>query len=198
MTDRPNHETATATNTERHRDPRRRPPIGSRGAGQALLAEPGGAGRRPAPSARWSSASSPRTPAEWNDPISRRRFLTLMGASLALAGLAGCRAAQRHHHALHPPAREPRPRQAALLRHRHDAGRLRHRPARREPRGPADQARGQPASTPPASARRTRRTRPPSSASTTPTARSRHCSGASPAVRRRDGRDATPRLPAPD
>ena len=26
----------------------------------------------------------------WADPISRRRFLTLMGASLALAGLSGC------------------------------------------------------------------------------------------------------------
>ena len=26
----------------------------------------------------------------WADPITRRRFLTLMGASLALAGLGGC------------------------------------------------------------------------------------------------------------
>src|SRR5436305_845257 len=26
----------------------------------------------------------------WTDPITRRRFLTLLGASLALAGLAGC------------------------------------------------------------------------------------------------------------
>src|SRR5439155_22250707 len=32
----------------------------------------------------------PRQAAEWSDPISRRRFLTLMGASLALAGLNGC------------------------------------------------------------------------------------------------------------
>ena len=30
-----------------------------------------------------------RTP-DWNDPASRRRFLTLMGASLALAGATGC------------------------------------------------------------------------------------------------------------
>ena len=27
---------------------------------------------------------------EWADPLSRRHFLTLMGASLALAGLSGC------------------------------------------------------------------------------------------------------------
>src|SRR5437764_6732123 len=27
---------------------------------------------------------------EWADPVSRRRFLALMGASLTLAGLGGC------------------------------------------------------------------------------------------------------------
>ncbi|HXG09060.1 MAG TPA: TAT-variant-translocated molybdopterin oxidoreductase, partial [Gemmataceae bacterium] len=32
----------------------------------------------------------PEQAATWTDPISRRRFLMLMGASLALAGLAGC------------------------------------------------------------------------------------------------------------
>ncbi|HEX5691265.1 MAG TPA: TAT-variant-translocated molybdopterin oxidoreductase, partial [Roseiflexaceae bacterium] len=34
----------------------------------------------------------PRQASEWNDPspISRRSFLKLMGASLALAGLSGC------------------------------------------------------------------------------------------------------------
>ncbi len=32
----------------------------------------------------------PENATEWGDPISRRRFLTLMGASLALAGVAGC------------------------------------------------------------------------------------------------------------
>jgi MoCo/4Fe-4S cofactor protein with predicted Tat translocation signal len=30
-----------------------------------------------------------RTP-DWNDPSSRRRFLTLMGASVALAGASAC------------------------------------------------------------------------------------------------------------
>ncbi len=32
----------------------------------------------------------PGSPQEWGDPVSRRGFLKLMGASLALAGLAGC------------------------------------------------------------------------------------------------------------
>ena len=32
----------------------------------------------------------PRFAAEWNGPVERRRFLQLMGASLALAGLTGC------------------------------------------------------------------------------------------------------------
>jgi molybdopterin-containing oxidoreductase family iron-sulfur binding subunit len=36
------------------------------------------------------AAEFPEQAAEWTDPISRRRFLTLMGASLALAGLGGC------------------------------------------------------------------------------------------------------------
>jgi MoCo/4Fe-4S cofactor protein with predicted Tat translocation signal len=32
----------------------------------------------------------PRQASEWNDPVGRRKFLKLMGASLALAGLTGC------------------------------------------------------------------------------------------------------------
>ncbi|PYS40902.1 MAG: hypothetical protein DMF71_12305, partial [Acidobacteria bacterium] len=32
----------------------------------------------------------PQAAEEWNDPIERRTFLKVMGASLALAGLSGC------------------------------------------------------------------------------------------------------------
>src|SRR5215510_16136279 len=32
----------------------------------------------------------PSRAAEWTNPVTRRRFLHIMGASLALAGLAGC------------------------------------------------------------------------------------------------------------
>jgi molybdopterin-containing oxidoreductase family iron-sulfur binding subunit len=32
----------------------------------------------------------PENATEWDDPIGRRRFLQLMGASLALAGVSGC------------------------------------------------------------------------------------------------------------
>jgi molybdopterin-containing oxidoreductase family iron-sulfur binding subunit len=42
---------------------------------------------------------------EWADPVSRRRFLGLMGASLALAGLSGC--AQRPRETIWPYVRQP-------------------------------------------------------------------------------------------
>ena len=32
----------------------------------------------------------PEQASEWNDPVGRRRFLKLMGASLALAGASAC------------------------------------------------------------------------------------------------------------
>lgn len=40
---------------------------------------------------RWLHREFPQGAAEWDNRWSRRNFLTLMGASLALAGLAGCR-----------------------------------------------------------------------------------------------------------
>jgi len=39
----------------------------------------------------WLHREFPQGASEWNNGWSRRNFLTLMGASLALAGLAGCR-----------------------------------------------------------------------------------------------------------
>src|ERR1700730_16834302 len=43
----------------------------------------------------------PDQAAEWTDLITRRRFLTLLGASFALAGLAGCSS--------HPPGEKSLP-----------------------------------------------------------------------------------------
>src|SRR5262245_46965637 len=40
---------------------------------------------------RWMHEEMPRHAAAWTDALDRRDFLKLMGASLALAGLAGCR-----------------------------------------------------------------------------------------------------------
>src|SRR5262249_27390426 len=37
----------------------------------------------------------PRQAGEWTDPVSRRQFLKLMAASLALAGIQGCAQAPR-------------------------------------------------------------------------------------------------------
>src|SRR5207248_10462685 len=45
-----------------------------------------------------------RTP-DWNDPASRRRFLTLMGASLALAGAPACTVQPTEH--IVPYVRQP-------------------------------------------------------------------------------------------
>jgi molybdopterin-containing oxidoreductase family iron-sulfur binding subunit len=47
----------------------------------------------------------PRQASEWTDGISRRHFLSLMGASLALAGLSGC--AQRPAETIVPYVRQP-------------------------------------------------------------------------------------------
>jgi molybdopterin-containing oxidoreductase family iron-sulfur binding subunit len=44
---------------------------------------------------------------DWTDPVSRRRFLALMGASLALAGVAGCSARPAPHEKIMPYVRQP-------------------------------------------------------------------------------------------
>jgi MoCo/4Fe-4S cofactor protein with predicted Tat translocation signal len=47
----------------------------------------------------------PRGASEWTDPVSRRQFLTLMGASLALAGLSGCVKGPKEN--IYPYVRQP-------------------------------------------------------------------------------------------
>ena len=78
------------------------------------------------------------------DPVERRTFLKLMGASLGLAGVTACtQAAGRENRSLRAPAGGHHPRQAAVLRHRDDPRRHGDRPAGRESRGASDQDRGQ-------------------------------------------------------
>src|SRR5437868_61488 len=48
----------------------------------------------------------PDRASEWSDPIGRRKFLKLMAASLALAGLGGCRMEQPEEKIV-PFVREP-------------------------------------------------------------------------------------------
>src|SRR5436190_5132475 len=49
----------------------------------------------------------PEQAAEWTDPVTRRQFLTLMGASLALAGLSGCSTAPAPAEKIMPYVRQP-------------------------------------------------------------------------------------------
>jgi molybdopterin-containing oxidoreductase family iron-sulfur binding subunit len=49
----------------------------------------------------------PERAAEWTDPVTRRQFLTLLGASLALAGVAGCSSQPAPEETIVPPARQP-------------------------------------------------------------------------------------------
>jgi molybdopterin-containing oxidoreductase family iron-sulfur binding subunit len=49
----------------------------------------------------------PEQAAEWADPVTRRQFLTLMGASLALAGLAGCSTQPAPREPILPYVRQP-------------------------------------------------------------------------------------------
>src|SRR5437588_10368345 len=49
----------------------------------------------------------PDQAAEWTDPVTRRRFLTLMGASLALAGVGGCSTQPAPREKIMPYVRQP-------------------------------------------------------------------------------------------
>jgi molybdopterin-containing oxidoreductase family iron-sulfur binding subunit len=49
----------------------------------------------------------PEQAAEWTDPVTRRQFLTLMGASLALAGLSGCSTKPAPAEKIMPYVRQP-------------------------------------------------------------------------------------------
>ena len=76
--------------------------------------------------------------------VDRRGFLQLMGASLALAGLGAC--TRQPTEKIVPYVQAPEqivPGEPLFFATRDSARRLRHRPAGREPHGPADQDRGQ-------------------------------------------------------
>ena len=89
----------------------------------------------------------PQNASEWLDPVGRRGFLKLMGASLALAGVSAC--TRQPDEAIVPYVRQPeelvpgKPLFYATAMPFAGVGR---RPARREPRRPADEDRRQPRS----------------------------------------------------
>jgi MoCo/4Fe-4S cofactor protein with predicted Tat translocation signal len=122
----------------------------------------------------------PEQASMFEDEKGRREFLTLMGASLALAGLTAC--TKQPEERILPYLRQPEtlvPGAPALLRDGRVPRRLRAGAAGREPRGPADQGRGQSRSS--REPRRHRRVRAGAraSASTIPTARRRCCTSGS-------------------
>ena len=89
----------------------------------------------------------PQNASEWLDPVGRRGFLKLMGASLALAGRQRLHAAAgRGDRSVRASAGRAGSRQAALLRDGDADERRGHRAAGREPRGAADEDRRQPRS----------------------------------------------------
>ena len=84
----------------------------------------------------------PQHAEEWDDPVERRTFLKLMGASLALAGLSGC--VFQPPEKIVPYVKQPEDsssRQGALLRDRFAARRHRDAAAGAKQRRPADEDR---------------------------------------------------------
>src|SRR5713226_6728203 len=65
----------------------------------------------------------PRHASEWSDGVSRRNFMQLMGASLALAGLSACTKQPVENIVPYVPAGRDYPGQASLFCHLHAAGR---------------------------------------------------------------------------
>src|SRR5947208_6691638 len=49
----------------------------------------------------------PADAADWTDPVTRRRFLSVIGASLALAGVTGCSTKPAPHEQIVPYVRQP-------------------------------------------------------------------------------------------
>ncbi len=114
----------------------------------------------------------PEQASEWTDPVTRRRFLMLMGASLALMGLNGCSTQPAPREKIMPYVRQPEaivPGKPLYFATAMPSRRRRHRHPRREPRGPADEDRRQSAVIPPASAPPICSCRRRSSACTIPT-----------------------------
>ena len=121
------------------------PPMTTASSRDRVLAHPRRARRRSRRSSERLYNEFPSQIEAITDPVARRTFLKLMGASLALAGVGACtRQPAGEDRPVRPAARRPRPGQAAVLRDGDDARRRRHGPARREPRGPADEDRRQP------------------------------------------------------
>ena len=156
----------------RARASRRRPPARKSTGGASRSATASGADARAPP----TSSRPARSPSSVDGKASSRRgFMQLLSVSTAVAAVgAACQKPQREDRPVRAPARRGHAGQPAALRHRVRAGRLRQRPAGREPRGPPDQDRRQPR--PPADARRDDRVR----------------AGADPGPLRRRSRQAAP------
>ena len=82
----------------------------------------------------------PKGASEWLDSVSRRGFLKLMGASLAMAGMTACtKQPLEADCSLRKAARRSNPRPAIVFRHRVHVGRIRQPGAGGEPSVPSHQ-----------------------------------------------------------